>query len=64
MPGDFSQNAWHVQGFPRKDVSVGVEEVDERAFLFGGERGANAYHFTLGAARVYEDLLGALYRFE
>ena len=39
-----------------------MEEVDECAFLFGGKRGANAHHFALGATRVYEDLLGALYR--
>ena len=62
MPNDFSPNAWHVREFPRKDVSIGAKEVDERAFLFGGKRGANAHHFALGAAGVYEDLLGALYR--
>ena len=39
-----------------------MEKVDERAFLFKGKRGANAHHFSLGAAGVYEDLLGALYR--
>ena len=61
MLGDFSRNVWHVRGFPRKDVSVGAEEVDERAFLFGGKHGANAHHFALGATRVYEDLLGALH---
>ena len=41
-----------------------MEEVGERAFLFGGKRGADACHFALGAARVYEDLLGALYGLE
>ena len=41
-----------------------MEEVDERAFLFGGKRGADAHHFALGAAGGYEDLLGALYRLE
>ena len=41
-----------------------MEEADERAFLFGGKSGANAHHFTLGVAGVYEDLLGALYRFK
>ena len=56
--------AWHVRGFPHKDVSVGVEKVDERAFLFGGKHGANAHHFALRAIGVYEDLLGALYRLE
>ena len=55
MLGDFSRNVWHVRGFPCEDVSVGAEEVDEHA-------GANTYHFALGAAGVYEDLLGTLYR--
>ena len=64
MLGDLPRNAWHIRGFPRKDVFVVAEEVDERAFLFGGKRGTNAYHFTLGAAGIYEDLLGALCRFE
>ena len=39
-----------------------MEEVDERAFLFGEKHGANAHHFALGATRVYEDLFGAFYR--
>ena len=64
MLGDFSRNAWHVRGSPRKDVSVGIEEVDERAFLFGGKHGANAHHFALRATGVYEDLLGALHGLE
>ena len=62
MLGDFSQNARHVRGFPRKDVFVGA--VDERTFLFGGKCGANAHHFALGAAGVYEDLLRALHWLE
>ena len=37
-----------------------MEEVDERAFLFGGKRGADAHHFALGAIGVYEDLLDTL----
>ena len=64
MLGDLPRNAWHIRGFPRKDVFVTVEEVDERAFLFGGKRGANAHHFALEATGVYEDVLGALYRFK
>ena len=60
MLGDFPWDAPHVRGFPR-DISIGVEEVDERAFLFGGKRGANAHHFALRATGVYEDLLDALY---
>ena len=41
-----------------------MEEVDERAFLFEGERGTNAYLFSLGATGVHVDLLGALCWFE
>ena len=41
---------------------IGAKKVDERAFLFRGKCGANAHHLALGAAGVYEDLLGALYR--
>jgi hypothetical protein len=26
---------WHVHWFPREDVAVSPEEVDERVFLFG-----------------------------
>ena len=61
MLGDFPRDAWHVQGFPREDISVGAEEVDERAILFGGKRGAVVHHFALGATMFYEDLLDALY---
>ena len=49
MLGDLPRNTWHIRGFPRKDVFVVVEEVDERAFLFGGKRGADAHHLALGA---------------
>ena len=49
---------------PCKDVSVGTEKFDERAFLFRGKHGTNAPHLALGAIVVYEDLLGALYRLE
>ena len=59
MLGDFSQNAWHVRGFPCEDVSVGAEEAEERAFLIGGKRGTNAHRFSLGGPRVYKDLLRA-----
>ena len=64
MLNDFSRNARHVRGSPRKDVSVGAEEVDERACLSRGKHGANAHHFALGDAGVYEDLLDTLYRLE
>ena len=61
MLGDFPQNARHIRGFPCKDVFIVVEEVDERAFLFGGKRGTNAHRFTLGAPGVYKDFFRALY---
>ena len=56
--GDLPQDAWHIRGFPHKDVFVIVEEVDERAFLFGGECGPDVDFFALGAAGVHEHLLG------
>ena len=64
MLGDLPRDAWHIRGFLRKDVFVFAEEVDERAFLFRGERGTNAYLFTLEATGIYEDFLGALCQFE
>ena len=64
MLGHLPRDARHIRVFPCKDVFVIAEEVDECAFLFKGERGSNAYHFTLGATGVYEDLLGALCQFE
>ena len=36
MLGDFPRNARYVRGFLDEDVSIGTEEADERAFLFGG----------------------------
>ena len=62
MLGDFPWNSWHVQGFPRKDVSIGVEEVDERAFLHGGEGSVDAHHLVGVVVGVYEDLLDVLLR--
>ena len=62
MLSDFPQNAWHVRGFPREDVSIGTEEANECAFLFRGERGPNAHHFSLSAPEVYEDFFRALHR--
>ena len=59
MLDDLPRDAWLIRGFPRKDVFVIAEEVDERAFLFGGERGPDMDFFALGAARVQEDLPGA-----
>ena len=59
MLGDLPRDAWHIRGFPRKDVFVIAEEVDERAFLFGRERSTNTYPLSLRAAGVHVDLLGA-----
>ena len=58
MLGDLPRDARHIRGFPRKDVFVVTEEVDERAFLFGGERGPDMDFFALEVAGVQEDLLG------
>ena len=64
MLGDLPRHARHIRGFPRKDIFVIMEEVDKRAFLFGGKHGANEHHFALRATVIYEDLLGTLYRLE
>jgi hypothetical protein len=60
MLDDFPRNAWHVRGFPRKNISVGAEEVNELAFQFEGERSADAHHLVFRVAEVYEDLLDTL----
>ena len=55
MLGDLPWDARHIRGFPHKDVFVVANEVDESAFLFGGEHGTNAYHFSselLGSMRT------------
>jgi hypothetical protein len=36
--GDFPWDPWHVHGLLGEDVTVSLEEIDERAFLFVGER--------------------------
>ena len=64
MLGDLPRNAWHIRGFPRKDVFVVIEEVDERAFLFEGKRRSNAHHFVFGGPGVYEDFLRAFHWLE
>ena len=60
MLGDLPRDAWYIRGFPRKDVFIVIEEVDVRAFLFRGERGADAHRFFFEATGVYDDLFGAL----
>jgi hypothetical protein len=60
MLGNFPWYGRHIRGFPRKNVLVRTEEVDEHAFLFWGEGSANAYRLAIRAAGVDEDLLGVL----
>ena len=43
MLGDLPWNARHVRGLPSKDIFIGAEEVDERAFLFGRQLGADPH---------------------
>ena len=64
MLGGLPRDAWHIRGFPHKDVFVITEEVDERAFLFGGEHGPDTDFFALGATGIQEDIPGAFCRFE
>jgi hypothetical protein len=57
--GDFYWDPQHVNGFPGKDVTVVLEEVDDRAFLFVGEHYPNAN--TLGCVNVIDqDILHVL----
>jgi hypothetical protein len=53
-------NAHHVGGLPCKDVFIGVEEVDERTFLFGSEVGADVHRLVPRVVGVDEDLLYTL----
>ena len=62
MLGDFPRNSRYIRGFPCKDVSIGAKEVDERAFLLGGEGGADAHRLIGGVIGVDEDLLDVLRR--
>ena len=62
MLGDFPWNSRHIRGFPREDVSIDAEEVDERAFLLGGEGGVDAHCLVGGVVEVDEDLLDVLRR--
>ena len=43
MLGDILWYAWHVRWLPCKDITIGVQEVDEVAFLFGRELGPNPH---------------------
>ena len=41
-----------------------MEEVNERAFLFGGKCGANVEHLAIGAIGVHGDLLDVYHQLE
>ena len=64
MLDDLPRDAWHIRGFPYKDVFVVAEEVNEHAFLFGRKHDTNAYRLAHEAIGIYEDLLRALCQFE
>ena len=42
MLSEFSRYTWHVRRFPREDVPILTDELDERAFLFRIQIGADA----------------------
>ena len=44
MLGDLPWYAWHVRGMPCEDITIGTQEVNELAFLFGQELGLNPHH--------------------
>ena len=44
MLGDLQRYAQHVERFPCEDIMIGVQEVDELAFLFGRELGPDPHH--------------------
>jgi hypothetical protein len=57
--GDLPRDAWYVRGLPCEGITVGAQEVNERAFLFGRELGPNPH----GLGRVIgvdPDCLGLL----
>jgi hypothetical protein len=58
MLGDLPQDAWHIRGDPRKNVSVGAEEVDEHHYLFWVEGGTDPQRLALGGRRFEGNLLG------
>src|SRR6185312_13206086 len=58
------QDARHVRGAPREDVSIGVEKVDEYHFLFAVEGNTDLQRFAVGGLWVKGDALGAFGRLE
>ena len=43
MLGDIPRYAWHVRWLPCEDIAIGMQEVNELAFLFGRELGPNPH---------------------
>jgi hypothetical protein len=41
--GDLPRDAWHVKGLPCKGITIGMQKVNERAFLFGRELGPDPH---------------------
>ena len=64
MLGDLPQNARHVRGAPREDVSVGAEKVNEDHFLFAIKGSADFHRLAVGGLWVEGDVLGTLGRLE
>ena len=64
MLGDLPWDARHVRGTPRKDISIGVEKIDEHHFLFTVEDGTDLQRLVVGAAWVEGHLLDTLGGFE
>lgn len=62
MLGDFPWDPWHVRRSPCDDVSVGLEEVNDRAFLFIRQRCPDASPLgqVRGVDRYLLHLLGKL----
>ena len=45
MLGDVPWYAWHVGWHPHEDITMGMQEIDELAFLFCRELGPDPHHF-------------------
>ena len=44
MLGDVSRYARHVRWLPCEDITIGVQKIDELAFLFGRKLGPDLHH--------------------
>ena len=62
--GNLPRYARHIRGAQRKDVCVGVEEIDEHHFLYAIESGADLQRLVVVVARVKGHLLDTLGGFE